>query len=55
MFAKGVQWHVGIGDMVAVFKDSWIRNDANFYVDLVSLSGFEHMMVSDLVHASEHV
>ncbi|PPD67396.1 hypothetical protein GOBAR_DD35727 [Gossypium barbadense] len=42
-----------MGDMVVVFKDSWICNDANFYIDLVSLSGFEHTEVSELVYANE--
>ncbi|MBA0558215.1 hypothetical protein Golob_015243, partial [Gossypium lobatum] len=45
----GSHWRFGDGATIDVFKDPWLGDDNNFYVDSIPLSALEDMKAKDLL------
>lgn len=47
LLLQGTRWRLGMRCNIKVFKDPWIPNDRNFYVDFAPLSDMKDLRVKD--------
>ncbi|XP_073066021.1 uncharacterized protein [Primulina eburnea] len=51
---KGIRWRVGDGHNIRVWKDPWLRDSQNFYLDSPPVIGMESMTVNELINPFTH-
>jgi hypothetical protein len=53
MISRGCRWRVGLGNLIHVWNDAWIKDDSCRVVETPVIEGLENMRVSDLMIPKE--
>lgn len=52
--SRRTSWRVSNSQDIEVFKDPWLNDDNNFFIDSIPLPALETMKVNDLFMVDEH-